>query len=115
MSQLAEQSISNPTTESTLVTKSIQEFVTERNIASIAQEVRVNKNGYPFVTFIDGDNKAENVYFSKNASASVEAGQPIQKGFFNELYIATVTNAQGEERIKLCTGGGNRVSVMDVL
>lgn len=34
--------------------------------------VRHNKNGYPFVTFVNPANEAENIYFSKPAAEVVE-------------------------------------------
>lgn len=93
---------------------SVKEFCNQLNVASVASAVRENSNGYPFVTFIDSDNKAENVYFSKEGSKQYAAGSVIGKGFFDKLQIAYVTNEEGEERIKLITNS-ERVSIDDIL
>lgn len=75
-----------------------------------------NTNGYPFITFINGANKAENIYFSKRASANVSAGMLVTPSLIADLQIATVTNANGEERVKLCgKGESNRLDLSDLL
>lgn len=98
-------------TGNSLDTISVQDFMIENNFVSLAREVRENTNGYPFVTFINADNEAENVYFSKNGASRVAKGEVIEKGFFDPFEIAKVENAEGEERTKLVTGGEGRVSM----
>lgn len=90
----------------------IKEFIASKGFISIASAVRVNKNGYPYVTFIDADNKAENVYFSKKAP--VAEGQVIDKQFIAGFQIAEVENATGEKRTKLISNSA-RVSLADLL
>ena len=108
--------ITNPVQQETeLVTKSIKEFVKDNGFTTIANTVRKNRNGYPFITFINDDNEAENIYFSKKASEGLEEGQPVNKELFKDLYIAETENAEGEKRMKLCKGGGNRLAIDDLL
>ena len=108
---ISKSDISNPTT-----TQSVKDFVRNNQIASISNNVRVNVNGYPYVTFINKNNEAENIYFSKNAGETVKEGQSIVKGFFNNLCIKTVYNESGEERLKLSLiGESTRTNIDDIL
>ena len=110
-STISKSDISNPT-----ITKSVRDFVRDNQIASISNTVRVNVNGYPYVTFINQKNEAENIYFSKNAGQTVREGQEIKKGFFENLCIKTIYNEAGEERLKLSlVGESTRTSIDDVL
>jgi hypothetical protein len=80
---------------------SIPEFIAQHNFVQVCHTVRENTNSYPFVTFINKDNQAENVYFSKAAAQDVTAGTPIVKGFFAGYSIAYVQNDANEQRIKI--------------
>lgn len=100
---------------STLNAIPVQEFMKQKGFVSVSRAVRANKAGYPYVTFINGANEAENIYFSKNASARYDEGEPIGRGFFDELQIAETTNAAGEARTKLVgTGTSERVNASDL-
>lgn len=101
-------------TEKTLKVQPVKEFMGERNFVSVHKTVRENANGYPYVTFIDKDNKAENIYFSKSESDKHQAGNEIAKGFFDKLQIAETENAEGEKRMKLVGTGSLRVTVEDL-
>lgn len=101
--------------ESTLVTSTVKDFMTQNGFTQVVRIVKESQNHYPFVTFITADNKAENVYFSKNASKLVSAGVEIVKGFFDKFSIANIENAAGEKRIKLVSQGeGLRLNVDDL-
>jgi hypothetical protein len=93
---------------------SVREYCKATKVASVATTVRENSNGYPFVTFINGDNEATNVYFSKEGAKHYTLGESIGKGFFDKLQVAYVTNEEGEERIKLITNS-ERISIDDIL
>lgn len=94
---------------------SVQQFMMNNNFVSVNRMVNTNVHGYPFVTFIDADNKAENVYFSVNTSAKYTKGQVIEPGFFKGLGIAKTINADGEMRTKLVNAdGGNRILISDL-
>jgi adenylylsulfate kinase-like enzyme len=100
--------------ESTLKTSTVAELFSSKGIISIVPRIRENSNQYPYVTLINGDNEAENVYFSKEASKLVAAGEPILKGFFDKYQVGYVTNELGEERIKFISNSA-RVSIADIL
>lgn len=94
-------------------TMTLKEFATERRIVHVAKAVRENSNHYPFITMIDADNKAENVYFSKKAAESVTVGQVVSKELMKDFMIGFTTNADGEERIKLISNS-ERVEITDL-
>lgn len=98
--------------EDKLVTTTVKEYMTTTGYVSVVPFVRVNTNGYPYITFIDKDNVAENIYFSKNAAMKVAANDKIARGFFEPFCIAITKNAAGEERIKISTS--ERLSVEDL-
>lgn len=110
MATVAQTQITNP-----LVTASVKDFMKSNNFTQVHKEVRANTNGYPYITFIDSKNVAENIYFSKGASEQVSEGQEIKKGFFDNFLVATTTNATGEERIKIVrSGDSTRLDVEDL-
>ena len=82
-------------------TQSVKEFCSIMNFVQIAPEVRTNVNNYPYVTFINKDNVAENIYFSSKAAMHVTKGQPITRQLMLTHQIAVVKNEKGEERTKL--------------
>ena len=90
-----------------LETVTIGEFCKANGFVQVHNEVRENVNGYPYLTFINRENIAENVYFSKKESENHEAGDPVSvaDGFFNDLRIAYTINEAGEERVKICGPG----------
>jgi hypothetical protein len=90
---------------------SIKEYCQANKFATVAKCVRENTNGYAFITFITADNKAENVYFSKNSSAV--AGEVINKDMLSQYQVAEVTNADGEIRMKL-TSNSERIDIADL-
>ena len=96
--------------------QSLRDFCSSRNFVEIHKAVRENSNGYPYLTFIDSKNKAENIYFSKSQSANFADGMLLSPSIMKDLQIATVTNAQGEERTKLVgKGESNRLNLDDLL
>lgn len=102
------------TTVMPLETISVRDWMQANGFVQVYKEVRVNENGYPYVTFINADNKAENVYFSKNESKTHHEGMAIERGFFDNLQIADVANADGEVRTKLVGLNSNRIGVEDL-
>ena len=79
----------------------IKEFAQLKGFTTIAPNVRSNTNNYPFITFINAKNEAENVYFSKKASSLVKAGEAITKDMLKTYQIGETHNEAGELRIKL--------------
>lgn len=94
-------------------TLTLKEYVASEGITQIIPKVRTNKNGYPFVTFVDSKNEAENIYFSKRLSAKLTKGQSLDNEFIRTLRIAVAKNEAGEERVKLTHS--ERLELADVL
>lgn len=108
---ISTQATSNPanTTDTQLETMSVKDFM-KSNGLTVVNTVRENTNGYPYLTFINKDNVAENIYFSKSLSDKFSAGQPVIKGFFTGIIMSFVTYEDGrEDRWKLSSEGGNRL------
>lgn len=97
-----------------MIVDTIKEFCSNKGFVQLGKSVRTNTNGYPFITFIDKDNKAENVYFSKSASQSVGAGQLVTKDLLSTLQVATTQNAEGQVRIKLISNS-ERLDISSLL
>lgn len=101
---------------SELVVMSVSDFAKQHGFTQVNPSVSKNVNGYPFVTFINPtkpkEEQAMNVYFSKNASASIDAGTAV-KDIIKGYEIGITHNADGEERIKLITPG--RLELADLL
>ena len=78
---------------------------------AVHPEVRTNKNGYPFLTFIKPDGKGgnigENVYFSKPASDTAIGMGKITASDREQMLACEVTNEDGEKRVKLAFAGEN--------
>lgn len=92
---------------------SIKQFCTLQGFVELAPSVRTNLNGYPFITFINADNIAENVYFSKALSLVVTKGLAINRELLANYQIGMGVNAKGEPRTKII-GMGDRISVADL-
>jgi hypothetical protein len=93
---------------------SIKEFAQLRGFVQINKTIRTNVNTYPYVTFINAKNEAENVYFSIGGAEEIKAGQLFDKELASTFDIAMYQNEAGEERVKLCRKGGDRVSIEDL-
>lgn len=92
----------------------ILDFAKSKGFVNIVPRVRINTNGYPYVTFIDSANQAENIYFSKASAEQVAEGTPVDKGLLARHQIGITTNAEGEERIKLISNS-ERVDLFSLL
>lgn len=97
-----------------LKVESIKDFAKSKGFMQLAPAVRINTNGYPFITFIDSNNVAENIYFSKSASEAVAEGTPVDKALLSRHQIGITTNAEGQERIKLISNS-ERVDLFSLL
>lgn len=96
-----------------MIVKSLKEFAAENNFKTVAPTVRENSNGYPFVTFINTENVAENVYFSK-AAEKYKAGTPVTSEMLKTLQIGVVRNEAGETRTKLISNS-ERLELAELL
>lgn len=73
-----------------------------QNGFNMVSQVRVNANGYLFVTLLSrtNPNHTENIYFSKRfqEEGGYKPGQDLRK---DELFITEADNSKGEPRLKL--------------
>ena len=86
-------------------------FCAAERVTAIHKVIRINTNGYPFVTVLRGSD-AENIYFSKKAAAEVAEGQSV-KSIASQLYVNVATNASGESRTKLSFAGNSTYEDID--
>lgn len=94
----------------------MKDFVTNNKFVEINKVIATNVNNYPFITFIDGDNKAENVYFSIEAAKEVDAGQVVDSALLNSYNVVEYTTEAGEFRRKISRKGeGKRLRLADLL
>ena len=100
---------------SALKIQSLKEFAAERGFIQVIPKVRENVNGYLYLTFVDAENSATNVYFSINAAEEREAGEPLTGNILKTISVVETTNADGETRHKLTTGGGERIDLASIL
>jgi len=91
-------------------TMSVVEFCKSNDLTEIVPKIRINANGYPYVTFINSDNVATNIYFTVNASDTVSEGQDLRE-IASDLQIVFVKNELGEDRIKLSRKSTSRLTV----
>ena len=96
-------------------TMSVSEFCAANNLVEVAKSVRVNANGYPYITFIDSSNVAFNLYLSISLSSEIAEGTEIRRGFFNDKVIAETENAEGEKRFKLAHKESLRIELSEIL
>ena len=108
MDNVSQEQVTNPTF-------SIKDWVSDNNIIHVNKEIGWNENGYPFVTFINDQNVAENVYFSKKQAEKLNKGDVLVKGFFNDKMMTLTTNAEGEKRLKISSKSENRLDIGDIL
>lgn len=101
-------------TKTPIKVQTIKEFAKEKAFTQLAPSIRVNTNGYPFITFINAKNEAENVYFSKKAAVGVSAGQVLTPELLKGYQIGYTSNEAGEERVKLISNS-ERVNISDLL
>lgn len=97
-----------------LSTFTIKEFCAKQGFVQISPAVRTNVNGYPYLTFIKGDNTAENIYFSRKAAAALGAGVPVTKDMLKVYQIGITKNEQGEDRVKLISNS-ERIDIASLL
>ena len=80
----------------------------QKGIIKTISTLRVNSSGYPFVTLLNKQNRAMNLYFGKNSSQTVvdtfgEGSNIIE--FLKNAQVIMTENANGEIRYKISTSG----------
>ncbi len=92
--------------------QTIPEFAKEHGFIQVVDEIRLNTNGYPYVTFINKDNEAENVYLSKAAGEKVHEGEQVTP-LLKQWQVGHTENADGEPRVKLISNS-DRVDLSSI-
>jgi len=93
-----------------LVSKSAKEFILGNKL-DLVPTVRTNENGYPFITFVDKANVANNIYFGKTCAEEFPEGTDIKPGFFNDIQFVLVTYEDDREpQWKMTNNKGPRVT-----
>ena len=96
-------------------TMSVSEFCAANNLVEVAKSVRANSNGYQFITFMDDNNVALNLYLSKSLCDEIPEGAAIIKGFFKDKVVVETENGEGETRLKLAHKDSQRLDLSDIL
>lgn len=109
------QTNANDTSSNTRPTvMTVAEFCKMKKFVELVPKVRFNANEYPFITFITADNKAENIYFTVNASDTVHEGQDLRE-IAHDLQIVLVTYNDGREsRAKISRKSSSRLTIEDL-
>lgn len=95
--------------------RTIAEFAKQGGFVEIKSTVHEStENKYKFIVLLNAKNEATCVFFSKNASDMVTAGEEITRELLAKFQIADVTNADGEVRTKLISNS-ERKSLGDLL
>jgi len=96
---------------------SVKQLVKE-GIVSQLSPLRINTNGYPFVTVLDKKGKALNVYFGKKTSEVVldtfDVKDNIAK-FVVDCNLIKTENADGEVRFKLSSSSSSYEDLASLL
>ena len=100
-----------------MITMTIKAFAKSKGFTQMHQSVRENKNGYPFITFINASNEAENIYFSKRAAESVAEGTAITRSLLEGFQMSEVVYSDGRPtQWKISSQGeSTRVDLEDLL
>ena len=89
----------------------LRDWAHAQGFTAVHPEVRTNKAGYPYLSFIKpdgkGGNTCENVYFAKGSADTALGLGTISKEERGNLLVCETTNASGEARIKLAFKGEN--------
>lgn len=89
----------------------LKAWASANGFTAVHPEVRINKNGLAFLTFLKPDGKGgsigENVYFSIPASEIALAKKVISQEDRATMLVCDTYNKQGELRMKLAFAGSN--------
>lgn len=101
-----------------LATFTVGGFMRHKGFTNYVPTIRLNDNGYPFITFIDAnkpkDGQAENVYLSKEASKLFEPGYRMSVADLKTLTVVQYNHEDGSVRFKLGSGTSTWGSVDDL-
>lgn len=94
-------------------TLSVKDYCKQNKLVHFHPKVRVNTNGYPYITFMDENNVGNNLYFSKKGAETFTEGKQVTMQDLKQLQIGITTNAAGEQRVKLITNSERVELVFD--
>ena len=79
-------------------------FVRDNSFTQVSK-IKMNGNGYPFVSFLTASGQWSHIYLSKRLGETVSEGQEpkVLKG----CIVSRCLNAAKEERIKICSPAEN--------
>ena len=83
----------------------------DKSFSQVIPVVRKNSNGYPFLTFTNTNNEAENIYFSKSMLEVLKDKEKVDIDFLRALKACETVNAAGESRWKLTDSAGSRIDL----
>lgn len=94
---------------------SLRSLIKSKEIVGVSH-LRENENGYPFLTVLNKDKKAMNLYFGKNTAQKIkdnfEVGSDlVANGFLKEAQVVQTANEKGETRFKLSVSHGEYSSI----
>lgn len=78
---------------------------------NMVSKVRVNTNGYKYVTLLHSDDPGtpENLYLGQRYSETVKVDDKLPLG---DLFVTEVLNADGETRFKLTDKNGDATATL---
>lgn len=85
----------------------------ENGTVRAISKLKVNTNGYPFVTFLNKNSESQNVYFGQKTASLVMDNFSKEDNilvFLKNANINQVENEAGEIRYKLSTSGVSKYS-----
>lgn len=93
---------------------SVKDFCSDHGITTVTK-VRVNTNGYPFITFINESSEAENIYFSKSLAEELNLQEGDAPSVLKGKRIVELEYDNNEVRFKIAKPGSDEyVSVSDL-
>jgi len=89
------------------------QFLQDNDFVDVVKEIRINKNGYPYLTCLNKDNEATNVYFTKASATKVKAESFDFESEMPKAYgMWAKYSDDRENRMKITFS--NRISVKDL-
>lgn len=91
---------------------SLSAFVRDNGFTQVSRIKVSLDTKYPFVSFLDREGKWSHFWLSKRLSENVSEGQEpeVLKG----CLVSRTTNAEGEERVKICSPSEKGGSMLEV-
>lgn len=82
----------------------LSSFVRDNSFTKVSR-IKMNSNGYPFVSFLTADGEWSHIYLSKRLGETVSEGSEPQ--VLKGCIVNRCTYDNGEERLKICSPAEN--------